>query len=523
MHRMNTESKFARGLSLAIASLFVAAGTVCGQEATSLVVNAVQHSAEVGQHATFDVKLMNAAAQPAPAAKNLRVTLEIVSPSGKTRSEEIAIKAGEKEVRYQLPITEAGVFEVRARNRELLSGADIVQTRAPVRAPKVEMIAPPAAPPPASQPSPSASVPTAHEVVASRAVAARMAPAFRRSTATRSLASALPAHAAPPMPVPGSPATVTSSPPPAAAAVATPGAPLQKLEVDLRYSPQRRFLANGKDSAKIFALVHGAAPQKDTQLFLFNSSGSLAPKPLVIKKGEPLGEAELTSDQIGKVKLDYTWTDGWVDFDGARELSVEFAPPITQLRFQASPPDISLFDDAELIVKLTDDNGTPIATDIARRIAFSIDDGHGAFVQREINIPPGHSEGSTKFLPIASGEVKLTASSEQLRDQPTTVSVTWPVLLLGLAIIGGLIGGLLAFGTRRTDPALRILGGLVIGPLLVWVSIVGILPHASLPRPLLLNPFGAFFVAVLGGWIGTEIFTPIVKALFGIEPKADRP
>ena len=123
----------------------------------------------------------------------------------------------------------------------------------------------------------------------------------------------------------------------------------------------------------------------------------------------------------------------------------------------------------------------------------------------------------------ASGKVKLTASSEQLHDQPTTVSVTWPVLLLGLAISGGLIGGLLAFGTRRDNPVLRILGGLVIGPLLVWVSIVGILPHASLPRPLLLNPFGAFFVALIGGWIGTEIFTPIVKAIFGIEPKEERP
>jgi hypothetical protein len=42
--------KLVRVFFLAIASLFSAGASVCAQDATSLVVNAAQHSAEVGQH-----------------------------------------------------------------------------------------------------------------------------------------------------------------------------------------------------------------------------------------------------------------------------------------------------------------------------------------------------------------------------------------------------------------------------------------------------------------------------------------
>lgn len=527
------DRRFACRFLLAVALLFPGLATIDAQEATSLVVSAMDRSAEVGQRASVDVKLMSAEGRPVAAGKDLPVTLEIVSPSGKTMQAAIVFKPGEKAVRYQLPLTEAGVFEVRARNRELLGGADLVQARSATSVPRREMIAPrPAAAPaptvatppppplatPAATPTPSA---TPARAFAHRAAIARGARNFQTPPPLRALASApRPPTAAEPesaAPVPPS----ASGPPPAAAT--PPAGALQKLVLDLRYSPQRRFLANGKDSARIFALVHGAPPDKDTKLFLFNSDGSLVPKPLIIRKGEPLGEAELNSDQVGKVKLDYWWSDGWVEFDAAPTLAIEFAPPITQIRFKASPHDISLFDEGQLVVQLTDENGTPIATDTNRRVTFSIDDGRGSFAAREVDISPGHSDQSTTFFPLASGDVKMTASSENLRDQTATISVTWPVLLLVLAGVGGLIGGALAFGTRRKDPALRILGGVIIGPLLLWALIVGLLPHATLSRPLLLNPVGAFFVALIGGWIGTEIFTPIVKALVGIAPKEKRP
>jgi len=438
---------------------------------TNLVVKAVRKDVPVGQSALFEISLVNSDYQPAQAVKNLPVTVEVVSPTGATENKQLTIKEGEQLVRYELPLPAGGTFEVRAQNRELLSGADLVFAKPPS---------------PEATAAPSAS-PTLRGPATIRALP--------RTGAARSLASAASAYSAPP-----SVATSATEPTP------------HKLLLNLRYSPQRPFLANGKDVANIFVRVLGDTPERDTQVFLFNSDGSMAPKPLIIPKGRPFGEAQLTSEEVGKVQLEYWWSDGWVEINGNPSLAIEFAPPIVQFKAMASPPVISLLDEAQLVIQLADKNGTPLATNTDRKVTFRINEGSGAFSDYEVTIPAGASEVRTKFLPTQRGRVLVTASSDNMSDQHIALMVNWPGLLLLLAAIGGLVGGALAYGVvHRKDPVLYIAGGVVTGCLLLWCVIYGLVPRFPLARSTALNPIGAICVAIVGGWIGTEIFTPILR------------
>jgi len=437
--------------------------------ATNLVVKAVTKDVPVGQSAVLEITLVNSDYKPAKALKDLPVMVEIVSPDGTTTSKELTIKTGEQLVRYEFPLTVAGTFEVRAKNRELLAGADLLFAKLPS---------------PIATPQPTASPPVS-----------------RRPAS------------APPLPDP-EPASVSGM-----EAHSTTGIeansetrhPLRKVLLNLRSSPQRPFLANGKDVANIFVRVLGEPPDRDTKVFIFNSDGSMVPKPLVIPKGWPFGEAQLTSEQVGKVQLEYWWSDGWVEIEGNPSLAVEFAPPIVQFKAMASPPAISLLDEAQLVVQLADKKGTRMATDTDRKVTFRIDRGSGAFSKYEITIPNGSSEARTTFLPTQRGQVVVTASSDNMSDQQIALSISWPALLLCLVGFGGLLGGALAYGVHRKNPVLYIAGGVVTGVVLLWFAINGLVPKFPLSRSVLLNPIGAICVAVVGGWLGTEIFTPILK------------
>ena len=467
------EIDLVRSCTVAAAFLFVGLVPINAQEVahpTNLVVKALTKDVPVGQSAVFEISLVNSDYQPAQAVKNLQITVEVVSPNGATESSELTIKKSEQSVRYELPLPVVGTFEVRAKNRELLSGADLIFAK------------------PGS--------PEATPVQAG-------SPALREPATIRAL------------PKPGAASSPSSeksgySASPSAATSVTEHTS-HKLVLNLRYAPQRPFLANGKDVANIFVRVLGETPERDTQVFLFNSDGSMTPKPLIIPKGRPFGEAQLTSEDVGKVQLEYWWSDGWVEIDGSPLLAIEFAPPIVQFKATASPPAISLLDEAQLVIQLADKNGRLLATNVDRKVTFRINQGSGAFSNYEVTIPSGASEARTKFLPTQRGKALVMASSDNMSDQRIELVVSWPALLIFLAAIGGLLGGALAYGVHRKNPVLYIAGGVVTGCVLLWFVINGLVPKSPIARSAVLNPIGAICVAVLGGWVGTEIFTPILK------------
>jgi hypothetical protein len=286
--------------------------------------------------------------------------------------------------------------------------------------------------------------------------------------------------------------------------------------ITLRYSPQRRFLADGQDHALIQAFLLNADEIAGTEirLRLFNSAGEMAPPPpLVIQPGSDIGASTLTSNKIQTVKVELLSTTPAAELQGQKEFNISFTPPITQLDLKASPPVITLVDHAELLVRLLDKDNNPVATDEPRLISLAIDAGRGEIDSKELTIEPGKFEARTVFMPTWRGEVVVSASTPNLPITTFPLKVTLPLLTLVLTAVGGLAGGVIAFWTGKDSKWWRIAIGLITGFVLYWAFVFGVL--TVLPRTVVLNPLSAFVLSTLGGWLGTEVFAQILKR-FGL-------
>ena len=283
--------------------------------------------------------------------------------------------------------------------------------------------------------------------------------------------------------------------------------------VTLRYSPQRTLLADGVDQASIqaFLLDAGEVQANNIQLRLFNSAGSLIPIPLAISVAEGFGQASLTSNQIGTVEIEYVSASPAIEIEGDRKLNIAFGPPISRLVIDASPPSITLVDAAEVNVKLLDADDKPVATDTPRQVGFEIDAGRGTLEATEITIQPGSFKGRTAFTPTWRGEVRLSASTPNLQPAEAALRVTLPVTLLLLSAVGGLAGGFIAFWREQSSSKLRIVIGLATGFVFYWAFVFGVLP--LLPREYILNPLSSLALSILGGWLGTEAFSIVLRRL----------
>ncbi|PYV08685.1 MAG: hypothetical protein DMG07_25090, partial [Acidobacteria bacterium] len=86
-----------------------------------------------------------------------------------------------------------------------------------------------------------------------------------------------------------------------------------------------------------------------------------------------------------------------------------------------------------------------------------------------------------------------------------------PLGLLAISIIGGLLGGLVFVLRHPRSKRWRVPVGALTGVLLFWAFLF--LGLSALPRTAILNPFSVFAVSMTGGWLGTEVFEPLLKRL----------
>jgi len=426
-----------------------------------LAVKTDLQSYTVGAKAALEVVIHDANNKPVKAAKDYIIEIELRAMRQLRKKMQDTIKAGEMSVKLQLPLDAVGFFEIHAGHvakiPELLSG----DTRIRVK-------------------------PVSRSLQRSRPGA--LLPGFdgRFLGASMMASPVLPQFMA-----------------------------AQGTELVLKSSPQRTLLADGKDAATIhlfYGSEEGVAPS-DIRVRLFNSSGKLEPPPpLTIPKGDDYAQATLTSTKVETITLEYLGSTPDVPVPGARQLQIKFGPAITQLDLNASPPAITLVDKSDLIVRLLNETGTtPIATDTARIISFAIENGRGEIEQKELQIPAGRFEGRTSFLPTWIGEVSISAATPDLQPATVAVKVALPLMPLTLSALGGLAGGIIAFWTGKNSKWWRIAIGLIAGFVLYWAFIFGMLD--MVPRAIVLNPLSAFALSTLGGWLGTEVFTQLLKRL----------
>src|SRR5262249_19906408 len=111
---------------------------------------------------------------------------------------------------------------------------------------------------------------------------------------------------------------------------------LSKPRLKLCCDNQRRFLADGKDSAQILLFLDDPLPA-DLQVRLFSSNGKLTPDLMVIPRGQLTGDARLTADRPGVVAVTVQSSIPKIEVNNEK-LKLSFAPPISKLDLKTSPP-----------------------------------------------------------------------------------------------------------------------------------------------------------------------------------------
>jgi len=287
----------------------------------------------------------------------------------------------------------------------------------------------------------------------------------------------------------------------------------QRLTVLLRYTPERKLLADGIDSATVYAIIadDSIRPDHDVKIRLHNSDGILDPNPLTIPEGKSTGVAKLRSNNVGAVTLEYLRADPPVRVDGSGQMTVGFAPPITRLDLKISPSVVTLSEVVTVIARFVDKSGKPLATDVPRKISFYLNRGSGEWNSAETTVPAGEAEARVYFLPHGYGDFVLGGSTPAMMPVTGMLSVTLPYLAIAVAALGGLAGGGLAFLYEKDARWWRVPVGLFTGLLayaltlagLIWVDVaVG----AS-------SPISAFVAGSVGGWAGSGLLQWLSRRL----------
>ncbi len=428
-----------------------------------LVVDQPHSEIWSGLSNTIRLRLLDANNQPAAAPRDWRVQLHYAAPDGSVRNDMLLLPTGTQSADFHFTPDLAGVWEISATHPELRDAMVMLSARE-----RSERHSP--------TPSGGAS--------GTRGSGGVGGPGF-------DLGEILPPS---PTPVP---APVTTS---------------ERPRVELRAAPRRKLLADGKDEATIYSLLSGAqsgAPQ-DITVRLLNDDGNLSPSEVVIPQGQFSGATRLTSEHVGTVTVEFLGSAPAVQMLGDPRLHVAFGAPITGLELTASPPRINFFEHAELVVRLLNPQGTPVAADELREVFITLEGGGGQLERGNLSFAVGDAEQRLRFSPTRGGVVALAAASPDLLTVRTAITVEWPLAALLASAVGGLLGGLLAFWLEKGQ-WWRIAMGLVTGFMLYWAAVFAGLEWVS--PALALNPLSAVAISIIGGWLGAKVFAPLLKRL----------
>ena len=458
-------------LCVLLACVIPAHGQPGNNNPVKIVLVAETQTIRLGEVAKLECLLVDKDNKTVKAPRNLSVEVTAKSAANHLSQTNFIFKAGEGSAQVAMYLGELGAAGITAKSGGLLSRGTIVMVKA-----GGVMVAPPPARP-------------ATDPVRRTGVAA---PAMRL------------AHLAPPnfTITPNSGTPVGGNPKP--------------IGLILK-SRSEEHLADGTDAVSIMVFLdesYDAAPF-DITIELYNRAGALTPKPLVIKKGLTGVEAQLTSDRVGEVVVDFQRSSPAARIQGPASITNKFGPPITTLRVSTDRSSISLIEKCNLVVECLDKNDRTVATDVERHVSLSITNGTGALATNDVVIPAGSARGQTGFTPIKWGSVSIIASTPDLFEATMSLPVTVPMLLLTLSLLGGLLGGGISAVSEKPkakSSLQRAAIGIVTGFVLYWACIF-MNSYIKMPAEVALNPFSGFAVSTVGGFAGTKILSAVLKHL----------
>jgi len=487
--RITAGRQYGISIALTLAVLFCCLAVQATRAATNaaastpvkLVLKPTTRSVVEGGTVAIQVLLHDANNQIAKAPKDLPITVQAGYAKSAVDSQSADIKAGDDSVDVEIKATQSGILRIGATQPELLAGETFVRIISAAQAAHAAGLRRPVVPSPLPAAPPA---PPENSAIVPRAIpplAIVLHPSTQPSTV---------------------PATLPDDSPPV---------------LQLFSSPSRKMLADGKDAVTIMAFLQNG-PASPLTIELVNTNGSLIPHPLVIPAGATDATATLTSDYVGTAKVSVAGTVPKIADVTAELDPFQFGPAITKIKVEADPSSISLLDRCNVNVTLLDENDKPQVTDEDRMVSVTVQQGNGSLVSGNLAIKAGQFTGTTQFIPDGSGAVQIAATTPGLMTENADLQITWPVLILTLSAIGGCAGGVVAFWVDKARKWWRIVLGVISGLVFYWGFIFLILTHI-LPSFVLLNPFSAFALSTLGGWLGTKVFDILLKQL-GIGGKA---
>ena len=495
----------------AAALLFIGSHDVNAQgRPAKISVKPDKRTVQVGESFRIEVALIDAGNAQVSAPKDFEISLDILFPSGQTNKRTLVLRRGRSVASISLSLTEPGINRLRAAHPELREGGGSVMVRSSQQnTPRVgqritrrppaqsstrtrEVVVP--APPPPRPQGPSPPTTRIRGLIGQAGSETETAESVDTSETEPAVVDT---------------AGDISTQPSLGALSTQPLSPTQEggtavLEFD--FSPQRKLLADGRDGATISAfLTPSNGFDREVEVQLHNSDGTLEPRILRFPRGEWVADTILTSDRPGRVTVRAVRVNPPVEMKAPAELNLDFAPPIYESKISAGPREFTLLDQTIISVELFDHNGLPVITDDPREVHIALAQGSGHLDSTDLVIPPGRSNVSTTFTPTSWGGMVLSASTPGLATVETDppLAVTFPFLVLGFSAFGGLLGGVVAFWVRKPSHWWRIIVGAITGLLLFGIIDLGLL--AAFPAVAVANPLGAFVLAAIGGWMGTEV------------------
>lgn len=452
-----------------------------------------------GAAAEVEVVLRDWAGKPVPVPRDVTVTIQARESSG-VQQVPLVIKAGSSSARCRFPLHEGGIIELYATHPEMRADTAFLRLKPFV------LSSSETAPGFISRPGPARAQPETHLGKEAGKVGGTARDIGNTAQdihdAVRQLGSLF--GSSKPDSGPGS---------------------------FLAGSQGRTYLADNREAALIQIYLDRPV-SKSTEIQLQASGGSLDPAAVTLQAGHDSGETRLTSERTGSVDVRFSRASPKLHAAPTNTLTFVFKPAIVRLDARASPPRITLLETADVVVQLQNGTGKPVATDERRPLSVSIVEGPGEIQKADLVIGPGEFEARVTVRPKRWGIIRVKASTESLPSEQAEVRVTLPVLLLSLTSSGGSLGGLLAAFAAglpqavKTGPWRRRLKGLpwwrmgvgaVTGVVLYWAVLF--LSFATLPGAILLNPFSAAVFSLLGGWLGLNVFTLLLKRLHLIQPR----
>lgn len=270
--------------------------------------------------------------------------------------------------------------------------------------------------------------------------------------------------------------------------------------------------ADGVAFARVQIFYMGSEPpQKDIKVWVQPSNGDISANPIIIPRDQLMGEAHWTSkSQVAAATLTVAGTNPHIPFAGSSEARVAFGAPILGIGFLNPPSKITIVDSVTLTAVFFDANGNPISTGTKREYRFVSNSPVLRLLPDHAAVDPGAADFSTVAIPTFVGESQIEVASPGYISKPQKVRVTGLGVLL-MCIIGGVLGGLLAFINSQGKLWTRIVTGVIVGGVASWAYVFLGLPNIQ--SLILHTQISVLFVSVLAAFAGVKTISTISKAL----------